>query len=128
MTKKGNNYQLSSKADDKLTSSDIAALMKGDYEIDGKSVRIANVVGVPSTSQAILELTNGKRYILPKDMFSDAARIGMATGYAASMAQGATPQQKAFGITYGNTYLSSILNTTEPQQTKWVDSNAVSIP
>lgn len=128
MTKKGNNYQLSSKADDKLTSSDIAALMKGDYEIDGNSVRIANVVGVPYTSQAILELTNGKRYILPKDMFSDVARIGMATGYAASMVQDATPQQKAFGITYGNTYLSSILNTTEPQQTKWVDSNAVSIP
>ena len=128
MTKKGNNYQLSSKADDKLTSSDIAALMDGKYEIDGKSVRIANVVGVPSTSQAVLELTNGKRYILPKDMFSDAARIGMATGYAASMAQGATPQQKAFGITYGNTYLSSILNTTEPQSTKYIDSNAVSIP
>lgn len=127
MTKKGNNYQLSSKADDKLTSSDIAALMKGEYEIDGNSVRIANVVGVPSTSQAILELTNGKRYILPKDMFSDVARIGIATGYAASMAQGATPQQKAFGITYGNTYLSSILNTTEPQSTKYMDSNAVMI-
>ena len=128
MTKKGNNYQLSSKANDKLTSSDLAALMDGKYEIDGKSVRIANVVGVPSTSQAILELTNGKRYILPKGMFSDAARIGMATGYAASMVQDATPQQKAFGITYGNTYLSSILNTTEPQSTKYMDSNAVSIP
>ena len=128
MTKKSNNYQLSSNASDKLTSSDIAALMDGKYEIDGKSVRIANVVGVPSTSQAILELTNGKRYILPKGMFSDAARIGMATGYAASMVQDATPQQKAFGITYGNTYLSSILNTTEPQSTKYMDSNAVSIP
>ena len=128
MTKKGNDYQLLSKADDKLTSSDLAALMDGKYEIDRKSVRIANVIGVPSTSQAILELTNGKRYILPKGMFSDVARIGMATGYAASMAQGATPQQKAFGITYGNTYLSSILNTTEPQSTKYMDSNAVSIP
>lgn len=128
MTKKGNDYQLLSKADDKLTSSDIAALMDGKYEIDGESVRIANVVGVPYTTQAVLELTNGKRYILPKDLFSDAAIIGMATGYGASMVQDATPQQKAFGITYGNTYLSSILNTTEPQQTKWVDSNAVSIP
>ena len=100
-----------------------------------QGLRLANCVGVcdsdyrgPYTKQAVLELTNGKRYILPKGMFSDAARIGMATGYAASMVQDATPQQKAFGITYGNTYLSSILNTTEPQQTKWVDSNAVSIP
>ena len=128
MTKKGNDYQLLSKADDKLTSSDLAALMDGNYKVGDKSVRIANIVGVPYTKQAVLELTNGKRYILPKDLFSDAAIIGMATGYAASMVQDATPQQKAFGITYGNTYLSSILNTTEPQQTKWVDSNAVSIP
>ena len=128
MTKKGNDYQLLSKADDKLTSSDLAALMDGNYKVGDNSVRIANVVGVPYTKQAVLELTNGKKYILPKDLFSDAAIIGMATGYAASMAQGATPQQKAFGITYGNTYLSSILNTTEPQSTKYMDSNAVSIP
>ena len=128
MAKKGNNYQLSSKADDKLTSSDLAALMDGKYKVGNNPVRIANVVGVPYTKQAVLELTNGKRYILPKDLFSDAAIIGMATGYGASMVQDATPQQKAFGITYGNTYLSSILNTTEPQQTKYIDSNAVSIP
>ena len=125
MSEKNGQYSLS-KSKDMLTPDEVLELANGEYK-DGK-VRIANVVGVPSTNQTIIELSNGSRYIAPEDIFSDAARIGKATGYAASMVQDATPQQKAFGITYGNTYLSSILNTTEPQQTKWVDSNAVSIP
>ena len=125
MSESNGQYSLS-KSKDMLTPEEVLELANGEYK-DGK-VRIANVVGVPSTNQTIIELSNGSRYIAPEDIFSDAARIGKATGYAASMVQDATPQQKAFGITYGNTYLSSILDTTEPQQTKWVDSNAVSIP
>ena len=125
MSEKNGQYSLS-KSKDMLTPDEVLELANGEYK-DGK-VRIANVVGVPSTNQTIIELSNGSRYIAPEDIFSDAARIGKATGYAASMVQDATPQQKAFGITYGNTYLSSILNTTEPQSTKYMDSNAVSIP
>ena len=125
MSEKNGQYSLS-KSKDMLTPDEVLELANGEYK-DGK-VRIANVVGVPSTNQTIIELSNGSRYIAPEDIFSDAARIGKATGYAASMVQDATPQQKAFGITYGNTYLSSILNTTEPQSTKYIDSNAVSIP
>ena len=125
MSEKNGQYSLS-KSKDMLTPDEVLELANGEYK-DGK-VRIANVVGVPSTNQTIIELSNGSRYIAPEDIFSDAARIGKATGYAASMVQDATPQQKAFGITYGNTYLSSILNTTEPQQTKYIDSNATIIP
>ena len=125
MSEKNGQYSLS-KSKDMLTPDEVLELANGEYK-DGK-VRIANVVGVPSTNQTIIELSNGSRYIAPEDIFSDAARIGKATGYAASMVQDATPQQKAFGITYGNTYLSSILNTTEPQQTKYIDSNTIIIP
>ena len=125
MSEKNGQYSLS-KSKDMLTPDEVLELANGEYK-DGK-VRIANVVGVPSTNQTIIELSNGSRYIAPEDIFSDAARIGKATGYAASMVQDATPQQKAFGITYGNTYLSSILNTTEPQQTKYIDSNTITIP
>ena len=125
MSGKNGQYSLS-KSKDMLTPDEVLELANGEYK-DGK-VRIANVVGVPSTNQTIIELSNGSRYIAPEDIFSDAARIGKATGYAASMVQDATPQQKAFGITYGNTYLSSILNTTEPQKTEWIDSNATIIP
>ena len=125
MSEKNGQYSLS-KSKDILTPDEVLELANGEYK-DGK-VRIANVVGVPSTNQTIIELSNGSRYIAPEDIFSDAARIGKATGYAASMVQDATPQQKAFGITYGNTYLSSILNTTEPQQTKYIDSNTITIP
>ena len=125
MSEKNGQYSLS-QSKDMLTPEEVLELANGEYK-DGK-VRIANIVGVPSTNQTIIELSNGSRYIAPEDIFSDAARIGKATGYAASMVQDATPQQKAFGITYGNTYLSSILNTTEPQSTKYMDSNAVSIP
>ena len=125
MSEKNGQYSLS-KSKDMLTPEEVLELANGEYK-DGK-VRIANVVGVPSTNQTIIELSNGSRYIAPEDIFSDAARIGKATGYAASMVQDATPQQKAFGITYGNTYLSSILNTTEPQQTKYIDSNTITIP
>ena len=125
MSEKNGQYSLS-KSKDALTPEEVLELANGEYK-DGK-VRIANVVGVPSTNQTIIELSNGSRYIAPEDIFSDAARIGKATGYAASMVQDATPQQKAFGITYGNTYLSSILNTTKPQQTEYIDSNATIIP
>ena len=125
MSKKNGQYSLSN-SKDMLTPEEVLELANGEYK-DGK-IRISNLVGVPYTNQTVIELSNGSKYIAPEDIFSDAARIGKATGYAASMVQDATPQQKAFGITYGNTYLSSILNTTEPQQTKWVDSNAVSIP
>ena len=125
MSESNGQYSLS-KSKDMLTPEEVLELANGEYK-DGK-VRIANVVGVPSTNQTIIELSNGSRYIAPEDIFSDAARIGKATGYAASMVQDATPQQKAFGITYGNTYLSSILNTTEPQQTKYIDSNTITIP
>ena len=125
MSEKNGQYSLS-KSKDMLTPDEVLELANGEYK-DGK-VRIANVVGVPSTNQTIIELSNGSRYIAPEDIFSDVARIGKATGYAASMVQDATPQQKAFGITYGNTYLSSILNTTEPQQTKYIDSNTITIP
>ena len=125
MSEKNGQYSLS-QGKDILTPEDVLALANGEYK-DGK-VRISNIVGVPSTNQTIIELSNGSKYIAPEDIFSDVARIGKATGYAASMVQGATPQQKAFGITYGNTYLSSILNTTKPQQTEYIDSNATIIP
>ena len=125
MSKKNGQYSLS-KSKDMLTPDEVLELANGEYK-DGK-VRISNIVGVPSTNQTIIELSNGSKYIAPEDIFSDAARIGKATGYAASMVQDATPQQKAFGITYGNTYLSSILNTTKPQQTEYIDSNATIIP
>ena len=125
MSEKNGQYSLS-KSKDMLTPDEVLELANGEYK-DGK-VRISNIVGVPSTNQTIIELSNGSEYIAPEDLFSDAARIGKATGYAASMVQDATPQQKAFGITYGNTYLSSILNTTEPQQTKYIDSNTITIP
>ena len=125
MSEKNGQYSLS-KSKDMLTPEEVLELANGEYK-DGK-VRIANVVGVPSTNQTIIELSNGSRYIAPEDIFSDAARVGKATGYAASMVQGATPQQRATGINYGNTYLSSILNTTKPQQTEWIDSNATIIP
>ena len=124
MSKSNGQYSLSS-GKDMLTPEEVLELSNGEYK-DGK-VRISNIVGVPSTNQTIIELSNGSKYIAPEDIFSDAARIGKATGYAASMIQDATSQQKAFGITYGNTYLSSILNTTEPQSTKYIDSNAVMI-
>lgn len=125
MSEKNGQYSLS-QSKDMLTPEEVLELANGEYK-DGK-VRIANVVGVPSTNQTIIELSNGSRYIAPEDIFSDAARVGKATGYAASMVQGATPQQRATGINYGNTYLSSILNTTKPQQTEWIDSNATIIP
>ena len=125
MSEKKGQYSLS-KSKDALTSEEVLELANGEYKA-GK-VRIANVVGVPSTNQTIIELSNGSKYIAPEDIFSDVARIGKATGYAASMVQGATPQQRATGINYGNTYLSSILNTTEPQKTEWIDSNATIIP
>ena len=125
MSEKNGQYSLS-QGKDILTPEDVLALANGEYK-DGK-VRISNIVGVPSANQTIIELSNGSKYIAPEDIFSDVARIGKATGYAASMVQGATPQQKAFGITYGNTYLSSILNTTKPQQTEYIDSNATIIP
>ena len=125
MSEKNGQYSLS-QGKDILTTEDVLALANGEYK-DGK-VRISNIVGVPSANQTIIELSNGSKYIAPEDIFSDVARIGKATGYAASMVQGATPQQKAFGITYGNTYLSSILNTTKPQQTEYIDSNATIIP
>lgn len=125
MSEKNGQYSLS-QSKDILTPDDVLALANGEYK-DGK-VRISNIVGVPSTNQTIIELNNGSKYIAPEDIFSDVARIGKATGYAASMVQNATPQQKAFGITYGNTYLSSILNTTKPQQTEYIDSNATIIP
>ena len=125
MSEKNGQYSLS-QGKDILTPEDVLALANGEYK-DGK-VRISNIVGVPSTNQTIIELSNGSKYIAPEDIFSDVARIGKATGYAASMVQDATPQQKAFGITYGNTYLSSILNTTKPQQTEYIDSNATIIP
>lgn len=124
MSEKNGQYSLS-KSNDMLIPEEVLELANGEYK-DGK-VRISNIVGVPSANQTIIELSNGSKYIAPEDIFSDAARVGKATGYAASMVQDATPQQKAFGITYGNTYLSSILNTTEPQQTKYIDSNAVMI-
>ena len=125
MSEKNGQYSLS-QGKDILTPEDVLALANGEYK-NGK-VRISNIVGVPSTNQTIIELSNGSKYIAPEDIFSDVARIGKATGYAASMVQDATPQQKAFGITYGNTYLSSILNTTKPQQTEYIDSNATIIP
>ena len=125
MSEKKGQYSLS-KSKDALTPEEVLELANGEYKA-GK-VRISNVVGVPSTNQTIIELSNGSRYIAPEDIFSDAARLGKATGYAASMVQGATPQQRATGINYGNTYLSSILNTTEPQKTEWIDSNATIIP
>ena len=125
MSEKNGQYSLS-QSKDMLTPEEVLELANGEYK-DG-NIRIANIVGVPSTNQTIIELSNGSRYIAPEDIFSDAARIGKATGYAASMVQDATPQQKAFGITYGNTYLSSILNTTKPQQTEYIDSNATIIP
>ena len=125
MSEKKGQYSLS-KSKDTLTSEEVLELANGEYKA-GK-VRISNIVGVPSTNQTIIELSNGSRYIAPEDIFSDAARLGKATGYAASMVQSATPQQRATGINYGNTYLSSILNTTKPQQTEWIDSNATIIP
>lgn len=125
MSEKNGKYSLS-QSKDMLTPEEVLELANEEYK-NGK-VRIANVVGVPSTNQTIIELSNGSRYIVPEDIFSDAARIGKATGYAASMVQGATPQQIATGVNYGNTYLSSILNTTKPQQTEWIDSNATIIP
>lgn len=121
MSEKDGRYTLSS-GKDMLTPEEVLELANGEYK--DKKVRIANIVGVPSTNQTIIELTNGAKYITPEDIYSDVARIGKATGYAASMVQGATPQQIATGINYGNTYLSSILNTTKPQQTEWIDSNA----
>lgn len=121
MSEKDGKYTLSS-GKDMLTPEEVLELANGEYK--DKKVRIANIVGVPSTNQTIIELTNGAKYITPEDIYSDVARIGKATGYAASMVQGATPQQIATGINYGNTYLSSILNTTKPQQTEWIDSNA----
>lgn len=125
MSEKNGQYSLSN-SKDMLTPEEVLELANGEYK-DGK-VRISNIIGVPSTNQTIIELTNGAKYISPEDIYSDVARIGKATGYAASMAQGATPQQIATGINYGNTYLSSILNTTKPQQTEWIDSNATIIP
>ena len=125
MSKKNGQYSLSN-SKDMLTPEEVLELANGEYK-DGK-IRISNLVGVPYTNQTVIELSNGSKYIAPEDIFSDAARIGKATGYAASMVQDATPQQKAFGITYGNTYLSSILNTTKPQQTEYIDSNATIIP
>lgn len=125
MSEKNGQYSLSN-SKDMLTPQEVLELANGEYK-DGK-VRISNIVGVPSTNQTIIELSNGSKYIAPEDIFSDVARIGKATGYAASMVQNATPQQRAVGINYGNTYLSSILNTTEPQQTKYIDSNATIIP
>lgn len=125
MSEKDGKYTLSS-GKDMLTPEEVLELANGEYK-EGK-VRIANIVGVPSTNQTIIELTNGVKYISPEDIYSDVARIGKATGYAASMAQGATPQQIATGVNYGNTYLSSILNTTKPQQTEWIDSNATIVP
>ena len=124
MSEKDGKYTLSS-GKDMLTPEEVLELANGKYK-EGK-VRIANIVGVPSTNQTIIELTNGVKYISPEDIYSDAARIGKATGYAASMVQGATPQQIATGVNYGNTYLSSILNTTKPQQTEWIDSNATMV-
>lgn len=125
MSEKNGQYSLSN-SKDMLTPEEVLELANGKYK-DGK-VRISNIVGVPSTNQTIIELSNGSKYIAPEDIFSDVARIGKATGYAASMIQGATPQQRAVGVNYGNTYLSSILNTTKPQQTEWIDSNATIIP
>ena len=125
MSEKDGKYTLSS-SKDMLTPEEVLELANGEYK-EGK-VRIANIVGVPSTNQTIIELTNGVKYISPEDIYSDVARIGKATGYAASMVQGATPQQIATGVNYGNTYLSSILNTTKPQQTEWIDSNATIVP
>ena len=125
MSEKNGKYSLSN-SKDMLTPEEVLELANGKYK-DGK-VRISNIVGVPSTNQTIIELSNGSKYIAPEDIFSDVARIGKATGYAASMIQGATPQQRAVGVNYGNTYLSSILNTTKPQQTEWIDSNATIIP
>lgn len=125
MSEKNGQYSLSN-SKDMLTSQEVLELANGEYK-DGK-VRISNIVGVPSTNQTIIELSNGSKYIAPEDIFSDVARIGKATGYAASMVQNATPQQRATGINYGNTYLSSILNTTKPQETEWIDSNAAIIP
>lgn len=125
MSEKNGQYSLS-QSKDMLTPEEVLELANGEYK--NSKVRISNIVGVPSTNQTIIELSNGSKYIAPEDIFSDVARVGKATGYAASMVQNATPQQKAFGITYGNTYLSSILNTTEPQQTKYIDSNATIIP
>ena len=125
MSEKNGQYSLSN-SKDMLTPEEVLELANGKYK-DGK-VRISNIVGVPSTNQTIIELSNGSKYIAPEDIFSDVARIGKATGYAASMIQGATPQQRAVGVNYGNTYLSSILNTTKPQETEWIDSNATIIP
>lgn len=125
MSEKNGQYSLSN-SKDMLTPQEVLELANGEYK-DGK-VRISNIVGVPSTNQTIIELSNGSKYIAPEDIFSDVARIGKATGYAASMIQGATPQQRAVGVNYGNTYLTSILNTTKPQQTEWIDSNATTIP
>lgn len=121
MSEKDGKYTLSS-GKDMLTPEEVLELANGEYK-EGK-IRIANIVGVPSTNQTIIELTNGAKYIAPEDIYSDVARIGKATGYAASMAQGVTSQQRAIGIDYGTTYLSSILNTTEGQKTKYPDSNA----
>ena len=125
MSEKDGKYSLS-QSKDILTPEEVLELANGEYK--DKKVRIANIIGVPSTNQTIIELTNGTRYIAPEDIYSDIARIGKAVGYTASMAQGATPQQIATGVNYGNTYLSSILNTTKPQQTEWIDSNATIVP
>ena len=125
MSEKDGKYSLS-QSKDILTPEEVLELANGEYK--DKKVRISNIIGVPSTNQTIIELTNGTRYIAPEDIYSDIARIGKAVGYTASMAQGATPQQIATGVNYGNTYLSSILNTTKPQQTEWIDSNATIVP
>lgn len=125
MTQQGNTWELKENTNDFLTKEDLAALLKNEYkDEDGHYTRIMYTLREPNTHKHMIQLTNGKKYIIPSTIYSKLARIGMLTGDLAASVPDATTQQKALALEQSNSYQSSIFNQVEGEKTKYIDSNA----
>ena len=125
MTQQGNTWELKENANDFLTKADLAALLKNEYkDEDGHYTRIMYTLREPNTHKHMIQLTNGKKYIIPSTIYSKLAITGMLTGDLAASVPNATTQQKALALEQSNSYQSSIFNQVEGENTKYIDSNA----
>lgn len=128
MTQQGNTWELKENANDFLTKADLAALLKNEYKDEnGDYTRIMYTLREPNTHKHMIQLTNGKKYIIPSTIYSKLARTGMLTGDLAASVPNATTQEKAIALEQSNAYQSSIFNQVEGEKTKYIDSNAFMI-